>query len=940
MMSSSDRPPALSHGSSGNTRASTRDQETAVSTSGIGGRSGMAVDGDTGEPPRSILPNQSPAMSQLPMFSPPVSISAPGSTANSTFSSRESSPARLVRRQSNSTPVSRASLSRKNSANISPHRAPGNVVTPVPSVAVLPASKHELPPPVVEPSLDVPGPEKSSMPLRALDSGLQGPPSSWRKISTNSAAPNRAPGSGTPLKRQEQESISANTSSKRSSLPPLDSDAIATKVDDVTAARSPIRLSGRGASGGLPTLETVQEASLPSTPAVDKALKAYPADPQLQQVDEDAVFKVSKQMTESGSDSGGNKSSGSREEKRRQNPDLPRRGDVPPKRSLTSLSIARGKPADGSARHMIVETETVSSVPQVSLGVGSGERGSSGRTELGGTIRMKSSVETIRPKKEKKKATRKPAPAPGTASSKADIFEAKVASAVDEADVSDSDETFVYESNPRDPHPARQYRYHSRTPSTTSMASQADQFGNRPRPGLREGPSVTGKRSMKFTNNNYNNSLDGEGGEPEKNHASTRVDTNGQSGSHPHIGRHGRSNAYPSLFDTDSSLTPAPRSPRHFIGSGFRPNRRGNPRFSPNYRTIPSPKTMGDYVDDFDADGADDERTPLVGSFRGPRNRHGRRPNSANIRRLEYLEERQRSCFLRYGGCTLASILALLLISGVATFLVAVTKPLLDVHINEIRNVLASEQEIMLDLEVVAINQNIFPIAIDDMDVNIFARSRYVGSEKFWREHGPHPDTNFPRLENSKRRAERTRIVKLSTSPQASVTVTRSPRVRIIGGVDRGTDPIADDPSVDPQTMLLGRVFTFDSPLIFEPSPWRRTPSNSSGEIRLSRPGNKTEEGGTERWERVLKHPFELIVRGVVKYSLPLSSSMQSASISSKVQVSPDQEQGGGDDLGDGIVHTPSGNDTVRINAARPSRSVLPTATLKSRIRFDRIFTA
>jgi hypothetical protein len=161
-------------------------------------------------------------------------------------------------------------------------------------------------------------------------------------------------------------------------------------------------------------LETVQEASLPSTPAVDKALKAYPADPQLQQVDEDAVFKVSKQMTESGSDSGGNKSSGSREEKRRQNPDLPRRGDVPPKRSLTSLSIARGKPADGSARHMIVETETVSSVPQVSLGVGSGERGSSGRTELGGTIRMKSSVETIRPKKEKKKATRKPAPAPGT----------------------------------------------------------------------------------------------------------------------------------------------------------------------------------------------------------------------------------------------------------------------------------------------------------------------------------------------------------------------------------------------------------------------------------------------------------------------------------------------------------------------------------------------
>ena len=505
----------------------------------------------------------------------------------------------------------------------------------------------------------------------------------------------------------------------------------------------------------------------------------------------------------------------------------------------------------------------------------------------------------------------------------------------------------MYESNPRDPHPARQYRYHSRTPSTTSMASQADQFGNRPRPGLREGHSVTGKRSMKFTNNNnYNSNLDGEGGEPDKNRPSTRVESNGQSGHHQHTGRHGRNSAYPSLFDTDSSLSqpPAPpRSPRHFIGSGFRQNRRGTSRFVPNYRTMPSPKNMGDYSDDCDADGADDERTPLVTSFRGPRSRHGRRPNSANVRRMEYLEERQRSFFLRYGGCAIAVFLTLVLMSGVATFLVAVTKPLLDVHVNEIRNVLASEQEIMLDLEVMAINQNIFPIAIDDMDVNIFARSRYVGSEKFWREHGPHPDINLPRLENSKRRVERTRTVKLSTSPQASVAVSHSRRVRVMDGVDRGTDPVTDDPSIDPQTMLLGRVFTFDSPLIFQPSPWKHTTSKSIGEIRLSRPGNKTEEGGTERWERVLKHPFELIVRGVVKYSLPLSSSMQSASISSKVQVSPDQEEDDDDHDEDGIVRSPPGNDTVRINAAHPSRLVLPadpTTTLKSRIRFDRTFTA
>src|SRR6266702_2481606 len=49
------------------------------------------------------------------------------------------------------------------------------------------------------------------------------------------------------------------------------------------------------------------------------------------------------------------------------------------------------------------------------------------------------------------------------ASSKADVFEAKVASAVDEENSSDSDETFVYESNPPDP-PPHKNRHHSRTP--------------------------------------------------------------------------------------------------------------------------------------------------------------------------------------------------------------------------------------------------------------------------------------------------------------------------------------------------------------------------------------------------------------------------------------------------------------------------------------------
>jgi len=112
-------------------------------------------------------------------------------------------------------------------------------------------------------------------------------------------------------------------------------------------------------------------------------------------------------------------------------------------------------------------------------------------------------------------------------------------------------------------------------------------------------------------------------------------------------------------------------------------------------------------------------------------------------------------------------------------------------------------------------------------------------------------------------------------------------------GVDKGTDPIKD-PKGDPQTMLLGEIFDFDSPLVFEPSPLRRRSTSSVGEVRLAKPGNKTEECGSARWERVLQHPFELHVRGVIKYQLPISSKTRSASIDSRVDVLPK-----GDAVGD-----------------------------------------
>ncbi|KAL4903685.1 hypothetical protein BDW74DRAFT_37913 [Aspergillus multicolor] len=860
-----------------------------------------ASETDMRELPRSTLKSQVPFMSQLPKPSHAAApgVSGPPSTTNSTISSREPSPSTSSQRPRNSTSTSASrvsSRSRKRALDRSPDQSA--TTSPNPGPGKLPSQTNKplvlSPPTNVEPSSDALSPDKSNMPLWA--------------------------GS----RRSEQETHLPNTSSKRTQV---SGDDYLAKSD-----RSAPRSVNRGSGSAL---ETVQEASDHSTPSTDTILlQPAPEDAKLEKIDEDSTPRASRIHTESGSDSGGNKSSEQMEENRRRPSFATNRPNtILPKRSTTSLSGgSRAKPADGSVRNMIVETETVSSIPQVGLGVTTGDRSSSGRVDPG-TLRMKPSTETIRPKKEKRRTRKPTALTTGTASSKADIFEAKVASAVDEADVSDSDETFVYDSNAPDQYPVRQSRYHSRTPSATSMASQVDQLAGRSR-AVREGNhSVTGKRSMKFTNNTYTSSVDGDADEAPRSHP--RIEGNGTHTPRLHVGRHGRQNMYPSLFDNESPFPQSQghKSPRHFVGSGYRQARPGGSRNNQNYRTINSYKKAGEFYGyDFDAEGADDERTPLVGSPRQVRSRGGRRPNSASLRQIEYMQQRHRSCVSRYGACFLISLLFLLLVGGGTSFIVAITKPLLDVQVVDVENVLASEQELMLDLNVQAINPNLFPVVVDQIDVNIFAKSRYIGNDEFWHD-GPSDLTRLGRAER-KKRADITHTARCADGLECEYDglVDQLAHPKPKGGVDKGTDPIPSDPAGDHQTMLIGRVFRLDSTLAFEASPWHHDPSTSKGQIRLARPGNATEKGGTERWERVLQHPFELVVAGIIKYQLPLSSRLHSSSISSSIKVTPDSE---GDDDSDGKKHKHEDeDDTVDISLTSqnlPPNSAFPEGeTLKA----------
>lgn len=269
---------------------------------------------------------------------------------------------------------------------------------------------------------------------------------------------------------------------------------------------------------------------------------------------------------------------------------------------------------------------------------------------------------------------------------------------------------------------------------------------------------------------------------------------------------------------------------------------------------------------EFDPETADDERAPLIGSLRAQRVRSSRRAGSMQPCHVEYYDDPGRGRLGHFTGCFVLLMSILIIVFGTAGLLFATTRPMSGVEVQQIEHVIASEQELMMDLIVGATNPNVIAVQIVDMDVNIFAKSRYVNAD--WME--PSTLSGAP----PSRRKRRGSSFHISNSTGDN------------GGVDEGTDPIDEDP----QTMLLGRIFHFDSPLTFDGSPVRRQAQNSSGELRLQRPGNKSEAGGSERWERVLQHPFELIVKGILKYELPLNSRTVTASIGATLVVSPAED--------------------------------------------------
>ncbi|CAK7207278.1 Vacuolar inheritance and morphology protein [Sporothrix eucalyptigena] len=697
---------------------------------------------------------------------------------------------------------------------------------------------------------------------------------------------------------------------------PAPSDSEAEELSLQPGMRTPVR----GVSGNVPTLETVQEASpIPSSRTVDSAalekletcsVTSEAGNATMPEVAEVSPAKtirarqLASQNYESGSENGSTKNS------RR----TAASGSVPPslasRNSSTVKLSGKGKSSEASQPTMTVETETVTSIPNVALGP-SASQGTNG------SLRTKPSSETIRPKKEKKKSTRKQSSVtPGTATSKADIFEAKVASAVDEANTSDSEETFVYDSNPAESRERPHRFHHSRTPSATSLAN--NQNGMRSIHSILEsaGPSTAVKKGMKFVNTFGNNSGNDSGlGDDETKAATIRGVTPGSGrgtarlhhhvgASGSHIGRwglNGPKNGHQSILDSESpfpvnsasrlkaSLGGANGATIRQAGGATSPRPsvssmtgRGNGGLYSQKRGFGNGGALGYDMDDTTPGQADDERTPLIsssmrGTGRGPRTRR----HHMSLRSLEQQSyHHPPASFLnRFASCLVLTVMLMLVISGAIGFMFATSQPLEDIELVKISGVIASEQELMFDLMVRAHNPNVVVVTVDSADMEVFAKSPHAGTDSEWWRRPRNGDADSGSAStNGARNGNSTDVDELDNEPR-------------------------DQPDSSPN-FLLGKFTEFDNPLSFEGSFFHHGLSTSRSGVRIRRPGNGT-DGGSERWERILDDEFDLIIKGVLRYSLPLSQRVRSALIEGRTKVKPN--------AADDPAHPPNGTAAINI---------------------------
>ena len=335
--------------------------------------------------------------------------------------SREASPTRIQPPKSVSS-TAKLTRSRKNSQDLSPHRpAPTPTLPDAPSVAA------------VQRALSAQGTPRRASPApgdAAGDAQRQPPRASRSQAASTSHTIANTGRVKSPLRSGPAKvAVPTRKPDAATSTPEISINSQQTSffdgVDqDEAVKRSGLKSPSRPVGGGT-TLEAVQESAAPETPAIE-GVSTAPASRSRNTSQGKEQEVVPQQDAKQGLTSTESESEGSASKKAEvaqaqdesmkssQSSSASKPASLQARKSFSQLSMATGKTGgDGSVRSMTVETETVSSVPQLSVGGNTTDRPGGSRSEGGGTVRVKPSTETIRPKKERKKPTRKAAATAG-----------------------------------------------------------------------------------------------------------------------------------------------------------------------------------------------------------------------------------------------------------------------------------------------------------------------------------------------------------------------------------------------------------------------------------------------------------------------------------------------------------------------------------------------
>lgn len=249
----------------------------------------------------------------------------------------------------------------------------------------------------------------------------------------------------------------------------------------------------------------------------------------------------------------------------------------------------------------------------------------------------------------------------------------------------------------------------------------------------------------------------------------------------------------------------------------------------------------------------------------------------------------------------LAFVISSLLMTGfILGFLLATNKELQDVDVVVMDNVISSSDELIFDITVSAFNPGFFSISVSQVDLDIFAKSSYLKCDS-------NGDCTVMEQER--------KILQMTTNLSL---VEESANNDISGG--------------NIETVLLGTAKKLETPLKFQGGAFNRNYDVSVSSVKLLSPGSREakhendddddddddrnggeddgddgddenntnerqykskpnarddKEDDTKKWKLLIKHDYELIVRGSMKYEVPFFNTQKSTAIQKDSMVHP-----------------------------------------------------